>query len=80
MKCAECDMIECKDNQECTLNKDHYKQLYNSLDEEDRKILDTSFEVINEAKGQLNRLEEIQLFAKKAGYTKLGLAPCRGAS
>ena len=67
--------MELKD---CSKTKQELVDEYNNLSEEDRKILDTSYEVVSETKAQSDRLQEIIEFSKKMGYKKIGVALCKG--
>ena len=75
MKCAECEEKNCLEKSECTENRENFITKYK---EEDRKILEKAYEVSSEAKGKLNRIEELVLFCKKMNYNKIGLAFCKG--
>lgn len=51
---------------------------YDNLEGEDRKILETSYNIVSETKAQADRLEEIKKFSKEMGYKKIGVAFCKG--
>jgi uncharacterized metal-binding protein len=51
---------------------------YNSLDENDKKILNSSYETVRDTKASASRVEEIKEFCKKMGYNRIGIAFCKG--
>ena len=51
---------------------------YNSLDEEDKKILNSSYRVVINTEGCASRVEEVVEFCKEMGYNKIGIAFCKG--
>ena len=61
-----------------TENKEDLIERYNSLDEVDNKILDTSYGVVIDTKASVSRVEEIKEFCKRMGYEKIGIAFCKG--
>ena len=84
--CAECTKVGCKlrdmtQTMDCCPSKneavqEQAKALYQ--EEENYRIANTAARVEAEGYGRLYRMEEIMLFAKQAGYQKIGLVFCMG--
>ena len=62
----------------CSKTKEELIEHYNNLDEDERKLLETSYETVSETNACESRIEEIKLFCKKLGYKKIGIAFCKG--
>lgn len=85
-QCANCAHQGCKTHQpdktmavcpcKNTQTQEQAKALY--AEEEDHRIAHESALVEQEGYGRLTRMEEIMLFAKRAGYQRLGLVFCAG--
>ncbi len=76
MKCANCPAKDCNLGKDCLNNSSKYKALYTG---KYSGMIKSSAEVIREAHGKLNRLDEIILFSKKMNYKKLGIVFCISA-
>ena len=63
---------------ECSKTKQELIDMYNNLDEEARKLLEASYSTVSDTKACENRVEELKVFCKKAGFNKLGIAVCKG--
>jgi len=59
-------------------DRDDLVEKYNSLDEGDKKILDSSYEVVIDTNACASRVEEVREFCKKMNYKKIGIAFCKG--
>ncbi|MEN7982656.1 MAG: DUF1847 domain-containing protein [Nanoarchaeota archaeon] len=59
-------------------DKESLIEKYNSLDENDNKILNNSYGVVIDTNTSVSRIEEVQEFCKKMGYKKIGIAFCKG--
>ena len=76
MRCDLCDEKKCNKGEPCM--KKNSAELY--ADPIDRKFMQTAGGVEAEFYGDLNRMQEIVVFAKRMGYKKIGLAFCVGLS
>lgn len=84
--CAECSKVGCKlrdltKTMDCCPSKNEAvqekaRELYQ--EDENYRIANTAARVEAEGYGRLCRMEEIMLFAKRAGYQKIGLVFCMG--
>lgn len=61
-----------------TKNKEESVEQYNNLEEDDKKILDTSYGVVIDTDASVSRIEEIKEFCKRMNYKKIGIAFCKG--
>lgn len=51
---------------------------YNSLGEDDKRVLDGSYRVVIDTQASASRIEEIKEFCRKMGYRKIGISFCKG--
>lgn len=79
MNCARCNDKKCYlEGKDCTGKSDRIAQGYH--ESASRKIMAAAAEVEAEGYANLTRVEELILFSKKMGYTKLGIAFCAGCA
>ena len=78
MDCARCKSRECREGKDCTGFGDEIKSEYKK--EENSLFMKTASWLEGKYYGQLTRLEEIALFAKKMGFDHIGVAFCIGFS
>ncbi|MBW2968060.1 DUF1847 domain-containing protein [Candidatus Woesearchaeota archaeon] len=60
---------------ECPKTKEELVEEYNSCD---RKMLEASYSTVADTHAGADRLEEIRTFCRKMGYSKIGVAFCKG--
>jgi len=77
LKCALCEHKECYSGKDCTKIQKQVKEVYSDSDIKSTKVstwLEANYYM------KKTRLEELILYSKEMGYTKLGLAFCVGLS
>ncbi|KAF5434773.1 putative metal-binding protein [Candidatus Methanophagaceae archaeon] len=75
MKCANCNQKECYKGKDCTNIAESVKDAYN---EEALKSLKVATAIESRYYMQKTRIQELIIYAKEMGYTKLGVAFCIG--
>ena len=75
MKCVECDDKQCYFGRNCTSIKERSEELYEG---DDLMSMRVSTSIESKYYMKATRLEELILYAKGMGFTKLGLAFCWG--
>ncbi len=75
MKCAACPDKQCTTGKDCTGSRDDFKEKYTP---DDLRMMKLSDILVEKYYMKKTRIEEIQFFAKKMRYQRLGLAFCSG--
>jgi uncharacterized metal-binding protein len=78
LRCAQCEIKQCRDGKDCFSTFDDHRQLY--LNDRTAELHQAATAVEGQYYCKETRLGETILFAEKLGYRKIGLAFCIGLS
>ena len=78
MRCSKCDSMDCYQGKDCTSIAERCEQVCD--DPHIARTMGAAATIESTGYGELNRLEEVALFAQMMEYERLGLAFCIGLS